>query len=114
MNDIVNDLRSLASGLLPAAEQNAMRHAADEIDRLRGMLEVQNEMVEHYVQERDEARRECCRWMAEAEGGTPEEHAIESGWDCFTHDGANDGTCRGILGDSKCDAINKPTQENSQ
>lgn len=34
--------------------------------------------------ERDEARREACRWMAEAEGGTPEEHAQEQGWDCFT------------------------------
>ena len=33
--------------------------------------------------ERDEARRECCRWMAEAEGGTPEEHAKEQGWDCY-------------------------------
>ena len=33
--------------------------------------------------ERDEARREACRWMAEAEGGTPEEHAQEQGWDCF-------------------------------
>lgn len=35
--------------------------------------------------ERDEARREACRWMAEAEGGTPEEHAQEQGWDCFTN-----------------------------
>ena len=34
-------------------------------------------------EERDEARREACRWMAEAEGGTPEEHAQEQGWDCF-------------------------------
>ena len=33
--------------------------------------------------ERDEARREACRWMAEAEGGTPEEHAREQGWDCW-------------------------------
>lgn len=33
--------------------------------------------------ERDEARRECCQWMAEAEGGTPREHAQEMGWDCF-------------------------------
>lgn len=33
--------------------------------------------------ERDEARQEACRWMAEAEGGTPEEHAQEMGWDCF-------------------------------
>lgn len=41
----------------------------DEIERLR--------------EERDEARLEACRWMAEAEGGTPEEHAQEQGWDCF-------------------------------
>ena len=33
--------------------------------------------------ERDEARRELCRWQAEAEGGTPEEHAKDEGWDCF-------------------------------
>jgi len=33
--------------------------------------------------QRDEARMEACRWMAEAEGGTPEEHAQEQGWDCF-------------------------------
>jgi len=33
-------------------------------------------------EERDESRKEACRWMAEAEGGTPEEHAQEQGWDC--------------------------------
>lgn len=68
-------------------------------------------------EERDEARRECCRWMAEAEGGTPEEHAQEMGWDCFgvttrtTEDSSvpqiprkennqanlSDATCKGIL-----------------
>lgn len=37
--------------------------------------------------ERDEARREVCRWMAEAEGGTPEEHAAEMGWHCWNRPG---------------------------
>jgi hypothetical protein len=55
-------------------------------------------------EERDEARRECSRWMAEAEGGTPEEHAQEMGWDCF--------------GVTKCQSppapTYKPTQEDTQ
>lgn len=33
--------------------------------------------------ERDEARREVCRCLTKAEGGTPEEHAADQGWDCF-------------------------------
>jgi len=33
--------------------------------------------------ERDEARREVCRWLATAESGTEQEHATEQGWDCF-------------------------------
>lgn len=55
--------------------------AADEIERLRGMLEVQNEMVKHYVLERDEARRE----LSELMGGTAEKqwYANRRGWDCF-------------------------------
>jgi hypothetical protein len=36
--------------------------------------------------ERDEARREVCRWLTEAEGGTPEEHAADQGWACFDPD----------------------------
>ena len=52
-----------------------------EVERLRAEL-VRN--TDELSFQRDEARRECCRWMAEAEGGTPEEHAQEMGWDCFT------------------------------
>jgi len=33
--------------------------------------------------ERDEAGREACRWINKADGGTPEEHAQNQGWDCF-------------------------------
>ena len=81
--DIVDELREIQrmNTTLHGAQMAA--RAADEIERLRGMLEVQDEMVKHYVEERDEARQEACRWMAEAEGGTPEEHAQAQGWDCF-------------------------------
>lgn len=122
--DIVDELREIQrmNTTLHGAQMAA--RAADDIERLRGMLEVQDEMVKHYVEERDaqkaeadhlarsnallvaeietlreerdEARRECCRWMAEAEGGTPEEHAQEMGWDCYvpkvTLSDANDET----------------------
>ena len=33
--------------------------------------------------ERDEARREVCKWLVTAEGGTEQEHATEQGWDCY-------------------------------
>lgn len=36
--------------------------------------------------ERDEARREVCWLLAEAEGGTQEEHAADQGWACFDQD----------------------------
>ena len=55
--------------------------AVYEIERLRGMLEVQDDMVKHYVQERDEARREVSKLM----GGSAEQHwyANRRGWDCY-------------------------------
>lgn len=62
------------------------REAADEIERLRGMLEVQDEMVKHYVEERDEARREVCSMnetglrMNESD---KKREAKRRGWDCF-------------------------------
>ena len=36
--------------------------------------------------ERDEARREVCRWLVIAEGGTEQEHAAGAGWDCYGED----------------------------
>ncbi len=38
MNDIVTTLRALASGLVPAVEEKAMRDAANEIIRLEGSV----------------------------------------------------------------------------
>lgn len=69
----------------------------DEIEQLRGMLEVANEMAEHYAQERDEARRMVCDvevdrhlLLHKVNGlGTPydryesQEVALRMGWDCF-------------------------------
>jgi hypothetical protein len=51
--------------------------------QLEGMLKVMQEQVEHYVQERDEARREVCNLNAEEYGATPEHHADGRGWNCF-------------------------------
>jgi len=42
--------------------------AVYEIERLRGMLEVQDEMMKHYVQERDEAKSKVERIMEGLEG----------------------------------------------
>ena len=55
----------------------------DEIEEWRRCSQKAERDIAELIRERDEARRECCRWMAEAEGGTPEEHAQEQGWDCF-------------------------------
>jgi hypothetical protein len=57
--------------------------AVCEIERLRGMLEVQDEMVKHYVQERDEARREVCAWQGATSGKSFKDTAAVRGWDCF-------------------------------
>jgi DNA repair ATPase RecN len=51
--------------------------------QLEQMLKVMQEQVEHYVQERDEARREVCNLNAEEYGSTPEHHADGRGWNCF-------------------------------
>jgi septal ring factor EnvC (AmiA/AmiB activator) len=51
-----------------------------EIDRMVDKLTAQRDAARR---ERDEARREACRWMAEAEGGTPVKHSVEMGWFCF-------------------------------
>jgi len=49
VSDIVTTLRALASGLVPAVEEKAMRDAATEIIRLKGS-------VLDLTAERDEAR----------------------------------------------------------
>jgi hypothetical protein len=69
MDDIVTRLRIAWESMGDMA--NAERaESADEIERLRV--------------DRDEARREVCRWRAkEIEGWTPEWIAEARQWDCF-------------------------------
>jgi hypothetical protein len=50
--------------------------------QLEGMLEVMREQVEHYVSERDEARREVCALEADT-AEDQREFARQRGWDCF-------------------------------
>lgn len=92
--DIVDELREIQrmNTTLHGAQMAA--RAADEIERLRGMLEVQDEMVKHYVEERDEARMELCerdaaeRTKSAWSSGLSmrylwQDIAHERGWDCF-------------------------------
>lgn len=101
MKDIVDELREIQrmNTTLHGAQMAA--RAADEIMQLRQQVtDLHGSAVDEGMcatpvetalwnalriarSERDEARREACRWMATAEGGTPEEHAREMGWDCF-------------------------------
>ena len=60
--DIINALR-LASDRVGATvgSPNILDEAANELEKLLGMLEVANEMAEHYAQERDTERAEADR-----------------------------------------------------
>jgi hypothetical protein len=87
--DIVTRLRMLAQGLLPITEQVAMREAADEIERLRRLLlaeennsDIHRRLYEVAVAERDEARREVCRFAGN-HLPTMRIEAVWRGWDCF-------------------------------
>ena len=82
MSDIVDELREIQrmNTTLHGAQMAA--RAAEEIERLRGMLEVQDEMVKHYVEERDAARQWICREL-ETLMSSPQEIAEANGWDCF-------------------------------
>jgi hypothetical protein len=54
--------------------------------QLEGMLKVMQEQVEHYVQERDEARREVCKCNSTSyPHDTKEAYEIAEsrGWDCY-------------------------------
>ena len=92
--DIVAELRSRHANVTgndpritqPIVGPTIFLDAADEIERLRGMLEVQNEMVKHYVQERDEARREVCNMNESGLRMNDSDKQLEAkrrGWDCF-------------------------------
>lgn len=86
--DIVDELREIQrmNTTLHGAQMAA--RAADEIERLRGMLEVRDKLVMHYVEQRDEARREVCALFVAGdfsvhENVTKQHVAFERGWDCF-------------------------------
>ena len=81
--DIVDELREIQRMNTTLHGAKMAARAADEIERLRGMLEVQDEMVKHYVAERDEARREVCGWAARHFNAYEEHVARERGWDCY-------------------------------
>ena len=80
--DIIDALREVAAKFEDKlGDANLLAVAADEIQRLVGMLEVQDEMMKHYVQERDDARREICQLLAQAPGSRASEtYAEERGW----------------------------------
>ncbi len=87
VRDIVNRIRRNRECLAPSI----MDEAANEIERLeRANIDL--------TAERDEARRELCRWSyfyyeehIDLNAGPPQEGALEEaerrGWDCFKEDG---------------------------
>lgn len=92
-NDIVSELRSRA-----AYEQltgTIFDRAADEIERLHKRLlaeenayDIERIINERLMRERDSARRDCCRLVAEIDSMnkilvSPEEVAKGFKWDCF-------------------------------
>ena len=64
--------------------------AADEIERLREALRIEQEEFaaccidrKETQRERDEARREVCEWVAMMTKRKPSTAAKDRGWDCF-------------------------------
>ncbi len=75
----------------------ATPNATQLIEELRWALEENRKEVERLREERDEARRELCRWSyfyyeehIDLNAGPPHEGALEEaerrGWDCFKED----------------------------
>jgi len=73
-------------------------NATQLIEELRSALEENMKELERLRAERDEARRELCRWSyfyyeehIDLNAGPPQEGALEEaerrGWDCFKEDG---------------------------
>ena len=84
--NIVETLRNLANGLVPLAEQHALRNAANEIERLDSALQsclcekvLLQEELEKALMERDEARREVCALDADT-SEDQREYATQRGW----------------------------------
>ena len=95
-DDIVARLRVLLSKCCTAPAMAVwsrdLRDAADEIERLREALRIeQEELAACFIdrketqRERDEARREVCEWIWVALQTKREPHLIAQnrGWDCF-------------------------------
>lgn len=68
MSDIVDELREIRRTNTTLHGAHMAMRAADEIERLREMLHVQFKMVLHYVEERDDARRELDEIRRERHG----------------------------------------------
>jgi len=78
MSDIVDRLRAMAGPIVP----NVCTEAADEIERLRELLQTSYEFTKTLTAERDEARRMMCSHEADLMEDMIE-HAKHRGWDCF-------------------------------
>jgi len=95
--DIVTRLRVLLSKCCIAPAMGVwsrdLRDAADEIERLREALRIeQEELAACFIdrketqRERDDARREVCEWVSLAtrpNEKTPQQVAESRGWYCF-------------------------------
>jgi hypothetical protein len=86
-DDIVARLRDADGGY---GFRAIVREAADEIERLREALRLEQEECagcaidrKETQRERDEARREVCEWMSLQTKRQPRVIAQNRGWDCF-------------------------------
>jgi hypothetical protein len=86
-DDIVARLRESDGGYFM---RQMFSEAADEIERLREALRIeQEELAACFIdrketqRERDDARREVCEWVSLSLKRTPREVEIKRGWDCF-------------------------------
>jgi hypothetical protein len=71
-----------------------IRTAVDELESMARRIDALEELTERLTAERDEARRELCRWSSfyyeehiDLNAGPPRERDLEEaerrGWDCF-------------------------------
>ena len=93
-DDIVARLRLYANASIDGGWASVFRSdlniAADEIERLREALRIEQEESaacaidrKETQRERDEARREVCEWVAMMTRQKPSTAAKQRGWDCF-------------------------------
>ena len=86
-DDIVARLRVWSDWLnerCPDTEvRNDLRAAADEIERLRRDYSCICSEMRRMMEDRDEARRECCMTWEAVMGREAQEVAADKGWDCY-------------------------------